>query len=171
MRIGELVAEDMIAVPIGPEMRMIVVAAPSYFAERAEPKRPQDLLEHNCINLRLPTRGGLYAWEFEKDGRELRVRVDGQLIFNSSKPRLRAALAGLGIAYLPEAMARPHVDDGHLIQVLDAWCPLFPGYHLYYPSRRLSSPAFQVFVDALRFRGRWTPSERIAINEFVVTPS
>ncbi|GGE22291.1 LysR family transcriptional regulator [Aureimonas endophytica] len=153
VRIGEQVAQDMIAVPIGPEMRMIVVAAPSYFAAHPEPQRPQDLLEHNCINLRLPTHGGLYAWEFEKDGRELRVRVDGQLVFNSSKPRLRAVLAGLGIAYLPEAMVRPHLNEGRLVQVLDEWCAPFPGYHLYYPSRRLSSPAFQILVEALRYRG------------------
>ncbi len=152
IRLGEQVAKDMIAVPVGPEMSMVVVAAPSYFAGRARPERPQDLLEHNCINLRLPTRGGLYAWEFEKDGRELRVRVDGQLVFNSSRPKLCAVLAGLGVAYVPEEQARPHLLEGRLVQVLADWCPPFPGYHLFYPSRRQSSPAFNVLVEALRYR-------------------
>lgn len=152
IRLGEQVAKDMIAVPIGPEMRMIVVAAPSYFAERPKPKRPQDLLEHNCINLRLPTYGGLYAWEFERDGSELKVRVDGQLVFNSSKPILAAALAGLGVAYVPGEDAQPHLRQARLVQVLDDWCPPIPGYHLYYPSRRQSSPAFNVLVEALRYR-------------------
>jgi DNA-binding transcriptional LysR family regulator len=153
IRLGEQVAKDMIAVPIGPEMRMIVVGAPSYFASHPKPKKPQDLVGHNCINLRLPTYGGLYAWEFEKDGHELRVRVDGQLVFNSSTPILDAALAGLGLAYMPEAQARTYVAEGQLIQVLADWCPPFPGYHLYYPSRRQSTPAFTVLVDALRRRG------------------
>jgi DNA-binding transcriptional LysR family regulator len=153
IRLGEQVAKDMIAVPIGPEMRMIVVGAPSYFASHPKPKKPQDLVGHNCINLRLPTYGGLYAWEFEKGGHELRVRVDGQLVFNSSAPILDAALAGLGLAYMPEAQVRTNLADGKLVQVLANWCPPFPGYHLYYPSRRQSSPAFTVLVDALRYRG------------------
>jgi DNA-binding transcriptional LysR family regulator len=153
IRLGEQVAKDMIAVPIGPEMRMIVVGAPSYFASHPKPNRPQDLVGHNCINLRLPTYGGLYAWEFEKGGHELRVRVDGQLVFNSSAPILDATMAGLGLAYMPEAQVRTHLADGELVQVLANWCPPFPGYHLYYPSRRQSSPAFTVLVDALRYRG------------------
>ena len=152
IRLGEQVARDMITVPIGPEMRMIVVGAPSYFASHPKPSRPQDLVGHNCINLRLPTYGGLYAWEFEKGGHELRVRVDGQLAFNSSAQILDAALAGFGLAYMPEAQVRTHLADGELVQVLADWCPPFPGYHLYYPSRRQSSPAFALLVDALRYR-------------------
>lgn len=152
VRLGEQVAKDMIAVRIGPDMRMAVVGAPSYFAKRSPPKRPQDLTEHNCINLRLPTYGGLYTWEFEKGNRELKVRVDGQLVFNDLAQRLNAALAGLGLAYLPEDVAQPHLAQGRLKRVLDDWCPPFPGYHLYYPSRRQSSPAFSLLVDALRYR-------------------
>jgi DNA-binding transcriptional LysR family regulator len=152
IRIGEDVAKDMIAVRIGPNMRMAVVGAPSYFEKRPAPKEPQDLTEHNCINLRLPTYGGLYAWEFEKGKRELKVRVDGQLVFNTITQRLDAALAGLGLAYMPEDVAQPHIARGSLTRVLEDWCPPFPGYHLYYPSRRQSSPAFRVLVDALRYR-------------------
>lgn len=152
IRLGEQVAKDMIAVPVGPDMRMVVVGSPSYFARCPKPTKPQDLLSHNCINLRLPTYGGLYAWEFERDGRELKVRVDGQLVFNSSGPIMDAALAGLGVAYLPEEQARAYLRDGRLVQVLSKWCPPFQGYHLYYPSRRQSSPAFNVFVEALRYR-------------------
>ncbi|WP_128292054.1 LysR family transcriptional regulator [Afifella aestuarii] len=150
----EMVAKDMIAVPIGPDMRMAVVASPSYFEARPHPQTPQDLTAHNCINLRLPTHGGLYAWEFEKNGRELRVRVDGQLVFNSVAMLLKAALAGLGLAYVPEAEARPHLDDGRLVRVLTDWCEPFSGYHLYYPSRRQQSPAFALLVDALRYKKR-----------------
>jgi DNA-binding transcriptional LysR family regulator len=153
VRLGEQVAKDMIAVRIGPDMRMAVVGAPSYFAKRSPPKRPQDLTEHNCINLRLPTYGGLYAWEFEKGNRELKVRVDGQLVFNDLGQSLNAALAGLGLAYLPDDVAQPHLARGRLKLVLEDWCPPFPGYHLYYPSRRQSSPAFALLVDALRHRG------------------
>ena len=144
----------MIAVRIGPDMRMAVVGSPAYFAKRPRPRKPQDLTDHDCINLRLPTYGGLYAWEFEKDGRELKVRVEGQLVFNNIAMRLNAALAGLGLAYLPEDQARPHVAKGRLIQVLADWCPPFPGYHLYYPSRRQPTPAFALLVDALRYRGK-----------------
>ncbi|KQQ85663.1 LysR family transcriptional regulator [Aureimonas sp. Leaf324] len=151
IRIGEQVAKDMIAVPVGPEMRMVVVGAPMYFAGRHLPKKPQDLLGHNCINLRLPTYGGLYAWEFEGDGRELRVRVDGQLVFNSTGQIHRAVLAGLGVAYLPEEQVHADIREGLLVQVLDDWCPAFSGYHLYYPSRRQASPAFKVLVDSLRY--------------------
>lgn len=151
VRLGEQVAKDMIAVRIGPDMRMAVVGAPSYFAKRSLPKKPQDLSDHNCINLRLPTHGGLYAWEFEKGGRELRVRVDGQLVFNGTVQMLNAALAGFGLAYVPEELAQPHLLQGRLKRVLDDWCPPFPGYQLYYPSRRHSSPAFALLVDALRY--------------------
>jgi DNA-binding transcriptional LysR family regulator len=152
VRIGEQVAKDMIAVRIGPDMRMAVVAAPSYFDTRPEPKRPQDLVGHCCINLRLPTHGGLYAWEFEKGARELRVRVEGQLVFNTTAQMLNAALAGFGLAYVPEELARPHILKGRLKRVLEDWCPPFAGYHLYYPSRRQSSAAFTLIVEALRYR-------------------
>jgi DNA-binding transcriptional LysR family regulator len=152
VRLGEQVSKGMIAVRIGPDMRMAVVGAPSYFAQRSPPKKPQDLTDHNCINLRLPTYGGLYAWEFEKGNRELKVRVDGQLVFNDLTQRVNAALAGFGLAYLPEDVAQPHMAQGRLKRVLEDWCPPFPGYHLYYPSRRQSSPAFALLVDALRYR-------------------
>jgi len=153
VRSGEQVAKDMIAVRIGPDMRMAVVGAPSYFAKRSPPKKPQDLTEHNCINLRLPTYGGLYAWEFEKGDRELKVRVEGQLVLNGTTQMLNAALAGLGLAYVPQDLAQPHLDKGLLTRVLEDWCPPYSGYHLYYPSRRQSSPAFALLVDALRYRG------------------
>src|SRR5438128_4941179 len=153
VRAGEQVAKDMIAVRIGPDIRMAVVGAPSYFAKRSPPKKPQDLTEHNCINLRLPTYGGLYAWEFEKGDGELKVRVEGQLVLNGTSQMLNAALAGLGLAYVPEDLAQPHIDRGHLARVLEDWCPPYSGYHLYYPSRRQSSPAFALLVDALRYRG------------------
>jgi DNA-binding transcriptional LysR family regulator len=152
VRSGEQVAKDMIAVRIAPDMRMAVVSAPSYFAERSSPKKPQDLTEHNCINLRLPIHGGLYAWEFERAGRELRVRVEGQLVLNATSQMLSAALAGLGLAYMPEQMVHAYVADGRLKRVLEDWCEPYSGYHLYYPSRRQSSPAFKLLVDALRYR-------------------
>ena len=152
VRSGEQVAKDMIAVRIGPDMRMAVVGAPSYFAQRSPPKKPQDLTDHNCINLHLPTYGGLYAWEFEKGDHELKVRVEGQLVFNGTSQMLNAALAGFGLAFVPEDVAQPHLAQGRLKRVLDDWCPPFPGYHLYYPSRRHSSPAFALLVDALRYR-------------------
>ena len=142
----------MIAVRIGPEMRMAVVGAPAYFAARGKPKQPQDLTEHNCINLRLPTYGGIYAWEFEKRGRAMKVRVDGQLVFNTGLLRMNAVLAGLGLAYLPEDLAKREIADGRLIRVLADWCAPFAGYHLYYPSRRQPTPAFAVLVEALRYR-------------------
>ena len=153
VRTGEQVAKDMIAVRVGPDMRMAVVGAPSYFEKHPIPKKPQDLTEHNCINLRLPTYGGLYAWEFEKGRRELKVRVDGQLIFNTMRQRLDAALAGLGLAYMTEDAAKPHVAKGTLIRVLEDWCEPFSGYHLYYPSRRQPSQAFALLVETLRYRG------------------
>jgi len=152
VRSGEQVAKDMIAVRIGPDMRMAVVGSPSYFAKRAPPKKPQDLTGHNCINLRLPSYGGLYAWEFEKGGRKLKVRVEGQLVFNGTYQMINAALAGFGLAYIPEDLAKPHMAQGRLKRVLDDWCLPFTGYHLYYPSRRHSSPAFALLVDALRYR-------------------
>ena len=153
VRSGEQVAKDMIAVRIAPDMRMAVVGTPSYFKNRSEPKRPQDLVDHNCIKLRLPTHGGLYAWEFEKYGRELRVRIEGQLTFNTTAQMLNGALAGLGLAYVPEGLVEPHLAKGRLKRVLEDWCPPFSGYHLYYPSRRQPSAAFALVVDALRHRG------------------
>jgi len=152
VRSGEQVAKDMIAVRIGPDIRMAVVAAPSYFKNRSEPKQPQDLIAHNCINLHLSTHGGLYAWEFEKGKRELKVRVEGQLVFNGTTQMLTAALAGFGLAYLPEELAQPDIDKGRLKRVLEDWCQPYSGYHLYYPSRRQSSAAFTLLVDALRYR-------------------
>jgi DNA-binding transcriptional LysR family regulator len=155
IRPGELVAKDMIAVRVSPDLRMAVVGSPSYFAERKRPKTPQDLTQHNCLNLRLPTHGGsLYVWEFEKNGREVNARVEGQLVFNSAGLLLKAALQGLGLAYVTEGNAQPHTSNGELVRVLLDWCPPFPGYHLYYPSRRQPSPAFSLLVDALRYRGK-----------------
>jgi len=153
VRFGEQVDKDMIAVRISPDMRMLVVGTPAYLAQRPAIATPQDLAQHACINLRLPTYGGLYAWEFEKDGRELRVRVDGQLVFNTLGPLLRACLDGFGLAFLPEDMVAPSIAMGKLQSVLEDWSPPFSGYHLYYPSRRQPSPAFQLLVDALRYRG------------------
>jgi DNA-binding transcriptional LysR family regulator len=152
IRLGEQVAKDMIAVRIGPDFRMAVVGAPSYFARRAAPKRPQDLTAHDCINIRLPTYGGIYAWEFEKRGRELKVRVEGQLVFNNVALRMNAVLAGSGLAYLPEDQVQTQLADVRLIRVLEDWCPAISGYHLYYPSRRQPTPAFALLVDALRYR-------------------
>ena len=154
VRVGEQVAKDMIAVRVGPDIRIAVVGAPSYFDGRSEPQRPQDLIGHNCINLRLPTRGGLYAWEFEKDGRELRVHVEGQLVFNSTFQMLNAALGGFGLAYVPEDVAQPYLSKGRLKRVLADWCPHYSGYHLYYPSRRQPTPAFTLVVNVLRYRER-----------------
>jgi DNA-binding transcriptional LysR family regulator len=152
VRSGEQVAKDMIAVRIGPDMRMAVVGTPAYFKNRPEPKSPQDLLAHNCINLRLPTHGNTYAWEFEKGSRELRVRVEGQATFNGTAQLLNGALAGCGLAYVPEGMVEGHVAKGRLRRVLADWCPPYSGYHLFYPSRRQSSAAFALVVDALRHR-------------------
>jgi len=152
VRLGEQVAKDMIAVPVGPDLRMAVVGAPAYFAGCAAPATPHDLTDHDCINLRLPTLGGLYAWEFEEDGREFRVRVDGQLVFNDAPFVREAALAGLGLACLPDDHVAADIEQGRLVRVLEAWCPPFPGYHLYYPSRRQHSPAFALLLEALRYR-------------------
>lgn len=153
IRMGEQVAKDLIAVRVGPDLRMAVVGSPAYFQRHAKPKSPHDLTQHNCITIRLPTHGGIFAWEFEKKGQELKVRVEGQLMFNNIALRLGAALEGLGLAYMPEDLVRPHVQAGALVHVLQDWCPSFPGYHLYYPSRRQSSPAFTLLRDALRYRG------------------
>jgi DNA-binding transcriptional LysR family regulator len=152
VRLGEQVAKDMIAVRISHEMRMAVVGSPSYFRQHLWPETPQDLTAHNCINLRLPTHGNIFPWEFEKDGRELRVRVDGQLVFNNLAMRRAAALCGLGLAYMPEDQVQEHLDKGELIRVLEDWCPPFPGYHLYYPNRRHASPAFALVVEGLRVK-------------------
>ena len=152
VRLGEQVAKDMIAVRIGPDMHMAVVGSPAYFAAHAAPRTPHELTGHRCINLRLPTLGGLYAWEFEKQGRPLNVRVDGQLVFNDNTLVLRAAEAGLGLACVLQDQAQAQLDDGRLVRALEDWCPPFPGYHLYYPSRRQPAPAFTLLVEALRYR-------------------
>lgn len=153
VRLGEQVAKDMIAVRVGPDMRMAVVGSPEYFSRHPRPKTPHDLTQHNCITIRLPTYGGIFAWEFEKKGKELKVRVEGQLVFNNIAMRLDAALKGLGLAYMPEDLVQRHLEDGRLIRVLSDWCEPFSGYHLYYPSRRQTSPAFTLFRDALRYSG------------------
>ena len=152
VRLGEQVAKDMIAVRIGPDMRMAVVGTPDYFRRHRKPLMPQDLTAHNCINVRLPTAGGLYAWEFEKDGRALKVRVEGQLVFNSATMAVKAARAGSGLAFVPEDRVLAHIGNGELLRVLVDWCPSFPGFHLYYPSRRQPTPAFTVLANALRLR-------------------
>lgn len=153
VRFGEQVAKDMISVRISPDIRFAAVASPSYFEGRTMPVTPQDLLQHNCINLRLPTYGGFYAWEFEQDGKEVKVRVDGQLAFSSIYHVLDAALAGFGVGYVAEDMIEDHVRHGRLVRMLTDWSPPWTGYHLYYPSRRQASPAFAVVLDALRHRG------------------
>ena len=152
VRLGETIAQDMVAVRIGPDMQMAAVASPDYLSSRVAPKVPADLASHSCINLRFPTLGGLYAWEFEKDGRALSVRVDGQLTVNDIALARQGACDGLGIAYLPEEYVHPALIEGRLIRLLADWCPPFPGYHLYYPSRRQQSPAFTLLVEALRYR-------------------
>lgn len=151
VRLGDTIDKDMIAVPIGPPVRMAVVAAPAYFAAHPKPRSPRDLVDHNCINMRMQSGGGLYAWDFQRKDRHVNVRVDGQLIFNTSPNIVDAALAGLGIAWLPEEEFAPHIEEGRLLRVLENWCPPFPGYYLYYPNRRQPSPAFSLVVDALRY--------------------
>ncbi|WP_432524919.1 LysR family transcriptional regulator [Serratia sp. BFP-2025] len=150
IRLGEQVAKDMIAVRIGPDMRMVAVASPAYFARHGLPTTPQALQNHRCINMRLPTLGGLYAWEFARDGREIKVRVEGQLTFNSLRQRIDAAQLGLGIAFVPEDSVAEALADGCLQMALDEWCPPFPGYYLYYPSRRQHTTAFALLIEALR---------------------
>lgn len=150
IRLGEQVAKDMVAVRIGPDMRMVPVASPAYFARYGRPATPQALQNHRCINMRLPTLGGLYAWEFARDGREIKVRVEGQLTFNSLRQRIDAAQLGLGIAFVPEDTVAEPLADGRLQMALDDWCPPFPGYYLYYPSRRQHTTAFALLIEALR---------------------
>lgn len=153
VRIGSTIDKDMIAVPIGPPLRMAVVASPAYFAAHGKPRSPDDLTAHRCINQRMPSSGGLYVWDFARRGKSVNVRVDGPLILNTSPPQVDAAVAGLGIALLPEDEVAGPLGDGRLERVLEAWCPPFPGYHLYYPSRRQPSPAFSLVVKALRLHG------------------
>lgn len=153
VRLGDQVAKDMIAVRISPDVPTALVGSPAYFAKHPLPKKPEDLTKHACINLRLPTYGGLYAWELKKGKRELNVRVDGQLIVNGVPQLVQGALAGLGLAFTLKGVLQEHIDAGHLIPVLEDWCPTFPGFHLYYPTRRQSSPAFALVVDALRYNG------------------
>lgn len=150
VRLGKTIDKDMIAVPIGPALRMAVVASPDYFDLHPKPKTPQDLTAHRCINQRMPSSGGLYVWDFSRRGKPLNVRVDGPLIFNTTPPQVDAALAGLGVALLPEDELASHLEEGSLVRVLEDWCPPFAGYHLYYPSRRQPSPAFGLVVKALR---------------------
>ncbi|NIF83753.1 LysR family transcriptional regulator [Comamonas sp. Tr-654] len=150
VRLGKTIDKDMIAVPIGPPMRLAVVASPDYFKAHGKPKVPQDLMMHQCINQRMQSSGGLYVWDFERRGQQMNVRVDGQLIFNTTQPQVDAALAGLGITLLPEDELTPYLEDSRLLRVLEDWCPKFEGYHLYYPSRRQPSPAFSLIVQALR---------------------
>lgn len=150
IRLGESVDKDMVTVRMGPEMRMVVIGAPAYFAANGIPETPHDLQHHRCINMRLPTAGGLYHWEFEKEGKPLRVRVEGQLTLNPLPERIDAALSGLGLACVPEDTVQAQITSGELIQVLQTWCPSFPGYYLYYPSRKQHPPAFALLIDALR---------------------
>ena len=150
VRLGDTIDKDMIAIPIGSRLRMAAVATPGYLASRPKPKRPEDLTNHSCINMRFPTHGGLYVWEFERKGKHVNVRVDGQVTVNSTPHIVLAALEGLGIAFLPEQEFAPYIDEGRLVRVLDDWCAPFEGYYLYYPSRRQPSPAFSLVLDALR---------------------
>lgn len=151
VRLGEQVAKDMIAMRIGPDMRMAVIGSPAYFSHYPKPVIPADLMAHNCITLRMPTHGGLFMWEFEKNGQALNVRIEGQLVFNNIAMRLESVLQGLGLAYMPEDVVRPYIEQGRLIRVLEDWCEPYSGYHLYYPSRRQSSPAFTLLREALRY--------------------
>lgn len=152
VRVGNRVDKDMIAVRIAPELRMAVAGSPEYLEGKPLPTTPHELTEHRCVNLRLPTHGGLYAWDFEKNGQALNVRVDGQTVFNNTFLMLQAALDGLGLAYVPFDLMKPHIDSGRLIPVLEDWWPQFPGYHLYYASRRQISPALALVIEALRYR-------------------
>ncbi|BBD02786.1 MULTISPECIES: LysR family transcriptional regulator [Sphingobium] len=153
VRLGDQVAKDMIAVRIGPDLRMAVVGSPDYFARYPVPRSPQDLTGHNCIGIRLPTYGGIFPWDLDKDGHEVNVRIDGQLVFNNISLRLNSALDGLGLTYLPEDLVLSYIERGELVRVMEDWCGPFAGYHLYYPSRRHTSPAFALFVETLRYRG------------------
>ncbi|AID27126.1 LysR family transcriptional regulator [Salmonella bongori] len=153
VRLGEQIAKDMVAVRIGPDWRMVVVGAPDYFARHGVPATPHDLQHHDCINMRMPTLGGLYAWEFSRNGQKLRVRVEGRLIFNNLGSRISAAGAGMGLAFVPEDTVGQAVAEGKLVKVLEAWCEPFPGYYLYYPSRKQHTAAFALLIDALRYQG------------------
>jgi len=152
VRIGNRVDKDMVAVRIAPDLRMAVAGSPGYLAGRPPPTTPHGLTGHRCINLRLPTHGGLYAWDFEKDGQALKVRVEGQAVFNNTPLMLQAALDGMGLAYVPFDLMQPHIAAGRLAPVLEDWWPLFPGYHLYYANRRQLAPALALVIEALRFR-------------------
>lgn len=152
IRLGEAISKDMIATRIGPDWRLIVVGAPDYFDRNPMPETPHDLTLHACINIRHRPSGAIYAWEFEKDGQEFSVKVEGQLVFNSMIHLIHAAVDGIGLAYVTEEMAAPYVADGRLKVILGDWCPYFPGFHLYYPNRRQASPAFSAFVEAIRYR-------------------
>ena len=154
VRLGDTIDKDMIAMPIGPKLRMAAAASPDYFARYPVPKTPHDLTQHQCINMRMVRSGGIYVWEFDREGGELKVRVNGQLTFNTSDHVVDAALAGLGIAFLPEEEFGPHIREGRLVRVLESWCHPFPGYYLYYPSRKQPPPAFSLVVDALRMNGK-----------------
>lgn len=154
VREGDVIAKDMIAVKIGPDLRSAVVASPDYFKTHPKPETPHDLIKHNCINIRLPTLGGLYAWEFERKAEKLRVRVDGQFLIDTTFQKITVAVAGLGLAYLPEDAVAAELADGRLIRVLDDWCEPYPGSYLYYPSRKHHPPAFRLLVEALRYPGR-----------------
>ena len=154
VRLGDTIDKDMIAMPIGPKLRMAAAASPDYFARYPVPKTPHDLTQHQCINMRMVRSGGIYVWEFDHEGGELKVRVNGQLTFNTSDHVVDAALAGLGIAFLPEEEFGSHIREGRLVRVLESWCHPFPGYYLYYPSRKHPSPAFSLVVDALRMNGK-----------------
>ncbi len=160
VRLGDYIDKDMIAVPIGPKLRMAAVAAPSYFAANPAPRTPRDLTAHRCINIRHSPQSGIYVWEFERQGQALNVRVEGPAIFNTTPHIVAAALAGLGIAFLPEEEFAPHIEQGRLVRVLEDWCPPFAGYFLYYPSRRQSSPAFALVMEALRVAGPAKPKRR-----------
>jgi DNA-binding transcriptional LysR family regulator len=152
VRLGEVIARDMISVPISQDQRMLVVGSPAYISAHGIPRTPRELVDHQCINLRLPTQGDLYAWEFEKDGRELNVRVDGQCIFNTLDLMVDAALAGLGLTFVPEGEVRPHIERGALQAVLEDWSPSYPGYRLFYPSRRQPTAAFTLIVKTLQLK-------------------
>ncbi|KQP19390.1 LysR family transcriptional regulator [Pseudorhodoferax sp. Leaf267] len=154
VRWGDQVAKDMVAVRLAPDMQMTVVGAPSYFDTRGEPGTPPDLLQHNCITLRLAGSGGLYGWELRQQGRrETQVRVEGQATFNGIYQMLNAALSGAGLAFLPQDLVAPHLQAGRLRSVMAVWCPVFPGLHAYYPSRRQSSRTLDLVIDAIRWRG------------------
>lgn len=163
IRMGEAISKDMVAVRIGPDWRLAVVGSPGYFERRPAPQTPHELTLHRCINIRHRPAGSIYAWEFEKDGKLFTVKGEGQLVFNSIIHVLNGALDGLGLGYVPEQLAAPHIAQGRLVQVLQPWCPVFEGYHLYYPNRRQASPAFSAFVEAVRYRGNAAGSRAASV--------